>query len=191
MKLRRSVVIAVGCFLAWGSIAGSAFAADPTDLPIVGGTLSITTAPTAPNFASVTLDGTAKTASVSLSTFEVNDARGTGAGWNVTSQATQFKEWDTTLGVYTVGGKTLATSSLSQSQPTVAQDGTSSPSPSITAGPYTIDGSGGAVKIASAAADTGMGKYDFSATTLTVSVPASTYAKTYRSELTVTVASGP
>lgn len=190
MKLRRSVVIAVGCFLAWGAIAGSAFAADPTNLPIVGGTLSITADPTAPDFASVTLDGTAKTASVSLSTFEVNDARGTGDGWKVTSQATQFKEWDTTLNIYTVGGKTLATSSLSQAQPTVAQDGTTSASPSITAGPYTID-SGSAVQIASAALNTGMGKYDFSATSLTVSIPASTYARTYRSELTVTVASGP
>lgn len=169
-------------------IAVPSFGADPTDLPVVGGTLAITN-PTAPNFASVTLDGTAKTAVVALSVFEVNDATGSGAGWRVTSQATRFSEHD---GVgYVLLGKQLPLNSLSQAQPTVAQDGTTSPSPSITAGPYTIDTGAGAVQIASAAAGNGMGKYDFSATNLTVSIPSSTYAKTYRSDLTVSVVSGP
>lgn len=183
---RRLVASVLFVALAMG-IAVPSFGADPTDLPVVGGTLAITN-PTAPNFASVTLDGTAKTAVVALSTFEVNDARGTGAGWNVTAQATRFAEHDGTI--YVVLGKQLPLSSLSQAQPTVAQDGTTSPSPSIIAGPYTID-SGTAVKITSAAVDTGMGRYDFSATNLTVSIPSSTYARTYRSDLTVSVVSGP
>ncbi len=68
--------------------------------------------------------------------------------------------------------------------------GTTSTLPSITAGPHTLD-AGSAVKIASAAVDTGMGKYDFSATTLSLTVPASAYAKTYRSDVTITVASTP
>jgi hypothetical protein len=85
-----------------------------------------------------------------VSTFEVNDARGTGAGWNVTVSATQFAEWDPALnsgaGGYVVGGKALPVHSLALSEPTVTADGTSSPAPAVTSGPYTIDN--GAVKVA-------------------------------------------
>jgi hypothetical protein len=155
----------------------------------VGGSLAITADPTAPNYATITLDGSAQTAQVSLSAFEVNDARGFGAGWNVTAQASRFAEHNGLI--YVVGGKQLPLNSLTMSAPTVTQDGTTSPNPTITGGaPYTID-SGSAIKIASAAVDEGMGKYDFSATTLTVNVPASAYARTYRSDLTVSAVSGP
>ena len=76
-------------------------------------------------------------------------------------------------------------------QPTVAANGTSSGVPTIIAGPYTID-SGSAVKIASAAADNGMGVYNFTqGGTLTLSIPANAYAASYRSEVTVSAVSGP
>lgn len=165
-----------------------------SEVAVTGGSLAFTASPTAGNFSGATLNGVAQTVTAALVTFEVNDARGTGAGWNVTVQATQLKEWDSTLnagaGGYVTSGKTLPTSSLSLSAPTATADGTTSTAPSVTAGPYTID-AGSAVKIASAATDTGMGKYDFSATTLTLSVPASAYAKTYKSAVTVTLNTGP
>ncbi|MGH9153016.1 MAG: WxL domain-containing protein [Acidimicrobiales bacterium] len=90
-------------------------------------------------------------------------------------------------------GKTLPTSSLSLATAAVASPGTTSPDPTMTAGAYTLD-AGSAVKIASAAVDTGMGQYDISfaaGNDLTLSVPATAFARTYRSDLTVTLASTP
>lgn len=173
------------------ALGPAAMAADDTNVTVSGGSLALTAHPTAPDFTGVTLDGTAKTTTSTLSVFEANDSRGTGEGWNVTVSGSQFAEYDTATTSYVTGGNTLATNSLSMAAPTVAADGTTSPVPTMTAGPYTVDG--GSVLIASAATDTGMGKYDFSTAGLTLSVPADTYASTnaYRSDLTVTVATGP
>lgn len=183
-KTRIAAAAAVAAAMV--AVGGSAIAA-PTDATVSGGTLSMT-APTVANFTAVTLNGTAQTTAAAVGTFSVDDATGSGAGWKVTAQGTQFAEY--AAGAYVTSGKTLATGSLALSAPTVAANGTTSASPIITAGPYTID-SGTAVKVASAAADGGMGKYDFAATEMTLSVPASAYAKTYRSDVTVTVASTP
>jgi len=156
---------------------------------MIGGSLSMT-AMTVGDFAGTTLSGAATTNTATPSNFSVTDARGTGAGWNITVQATQFKEWDGTA--YVTGGKTLAVSSLSMPAPTVAANGTTSPVPSILAGPYTID-TGAAVKISSAVLNTGMGRYDYTQDPagLTLSIPANTYATLYRSEVTVSAVSGP
>jgi len=139
----------------------------------------------------VTLDGTAKSATATFDPFTVTDARGTGEGWNVSVEATQFAEWDS--GDYVVSGKTIPASSTSMPLVSAAKaDGSSSAIPSVSAGPYTID-SGSSVQLASAAADgTGMGSYTFSqGGSLTLSVPASAYARTYRSDMTVSVDAGP
>jgi hypothetical protein len=196
-NLGRLAITTIAVTTVFGASFGSAaFAADAADVTVTGGSLGITVDPTVGNFAGVTLDGTAKSTTASFDGFEVNDARGTGAGWNVTVQATQFAEWDSTLnagaGGYVTSGKTLALNSLSLAAPTVAADGTTSAAPSITAGPYNVD-AGSAVKIASAAVDAGMGKYDFTqaATPLTLSIPSSAYAKTYRSTVTVSTVTGP
>lgn len=188
MQVRR--VAAAIAVLVLGSVAvPAAMAADPTDVVVLPGSLGITTAPTAANFPGVTLNGSAQTVNAALDAFEVNDSRGSGAGWHVTVEATQFAEHNGLI--YVVGGKTLPTSSLRMPAPAVTQDGTTSPAPSILSGaPWAID-AGSAVKIATAAVDTGMGKYDFSATSLALTVPASAYAKTYRSDITVSIVSGP
>ena len=151
------------------------------------------------DFAGVTLDGTVNSTTATMSAFDVNDSRGTGAGWNVTIGATEFKEWDSTLnagaGGYVTSGKTIGTSRTSMATATVAlADATSSAAPTMTAGAYTLD-AGSAVKIASAAADgTGMGSYTITpggANGVTLTVDADTYAKAYRSDVTVTLATGP
>lgn len=153
-----------------------------------GAQLTITN-PAVENFPGVTLDGSAQTVSASLAGFSVDDARGTGEGWRVMVQATQFAEHDGTG--YVTGGKTLPTSSLRMPAPMVTANGTSSPPPTIEPGaPWAIDVAA-AVKIASAAVDTGMGRYDFGSVSLSLTVPASAYAKTYRSDVTVSVVSGP
>jgi hypothetical protein len=171
--------------------AQAAFA--DSSVTISGGSLSMTT-PTVGDFTAVTLNGSAQNTAAAVGTFSGTDATGTGTGWHITAQATQLGEWDATLnsgaGGYVTSGKTLPSSSLSLSAPTVAANGTSSTAPTMASGPFTIDG-GSAVSVATAAADTGMGAYDFSASTLTLSVPASAYAKEYRSAVTVSVVTGP
>lgn len=196
MDKRRilTVTAAVAAFAALAmpaALAGS----DPTDIAVTGGSLSATT-PTVTDFAAVTLDGTAKPTTATMGNWSVTDARGTGLGWRVTVQATQFAEWDATLnagaGGYVTSGKKLAQNSLKMPAPTVAANGTLSALPAITAGgPYTIDGAG-AVTVASAALDAGMGIFDFtSGGALTLTVPSSAYARTYRSDVNVSVVSGP
>lgn len=195
MRSKRLGGVFVATLLISAMSAGPAFAADATDATVSGGTLSIPTAPTVANFGSVSLDGTAKTTTAAMDPFSVTDARGTGAGWNVTVAATQFKQYDSGTSAYVTNGRTLALNSLSLPAPTVAANGTTSPSPSITAGPYSIDASSTgstSVKIASAAVNSGMGTYDFTqGGSLTLSVPASAYAATYRSEVTVSATTGP
>lgn len=156
--------------------------------PLAPGTLTITN-PLVADFAGVTLDGTAQTRTATLAGFSVTDSTVPGAGWNVTVQATQFKEY--AAGAYVAGGKTLPAGSLTMPAPTVTANGTSSPPPTIQAGaPWAIDAAG-AVKIASAAVGEGLGQYDFSAVALSLTAPPSAYARTYRSDVTVSAVTGP
>lgn len=168
-------ILTLGVFAA---MAPAAFASDGTSVTVTGGALSITN-PAAADFAGRSITGLDQTTTAALATFSVSDLTGSGAGWNVTAQASTF------TGV----SHNLAVGSLSMSQPTVASPNTASPDPTIATGPYTIDN--GAVEIASAAIDEGMGTYDFSATTLTLALPADVYADVYASTVTVSVVSAP
>ena len=149
------------------------------------GTLSISTSAT-PSF-SVTLDGTDKTGSYTVPT-TVTDATGSGAGWNLTITSTQF----------TTGGgspKTLATSASSLTGVTSSCAGGSTctnPTNSVT---YPVAVPAGstpptAVKYFNAALNTGAGQFT-NTPTVSVSVPANTYAGSYSSTLTLAAVSGP
>lgn len=139
------------------------------------------------DFTPVTLSGTLTTTTATMSDFSVTDSRGTGEGWNVVVQGSLFAEWN---GGYVAGGRTLPAGSLSMPAPSVSSPEATPSPPAMTAGPYPIDGH--AVKIASAAAGSGQGTYTFTQTgPLTLTVVAAAYARTYRSEITVSVASGP
>lgn len=159
----------------------AALAADGTSVTIIGGDLTITN-PAASDFPATTLTGTRQTKRADLEAFTVNDARGTGLGWSVFAQATQFKD--------ATGTKTFDRGSLTMSKPTVAADGTTSASPTVNDGPYTIDALL-PVKVTSAGVNTGMGKYDFGATTLGLTIPADVYATTYSSDVTISVVAAP
>jgi hypothetical protein len=176
---RRSVVSLVGAAALSLLLTAPIMAADDTSVTVTGGSLSITN-PAAGDFAGKNITGVAQTTTANLAAFTVSDLRGSGAGWNVTAQATQFAG----------ATRTLAAGSLSMSAPTVSSPDTESADPGITAGPYVID-NGSAVKIASAVVDTGMGVYDFSATQFTLSLPADVYADTYTSTVTISAQTGP
>jgi hypothetical protein len=182
----KSLALALGL----SALLVPAVFADDANVTVTGGSLTFSSAPSVADFSGITLDGrTAKTGTAAVSACEVTDARGSGAGWSVTVQASQFAEYTGTD--YVAGGKTLAAGSLKLAAPTVAADGTTSNAPVINSGaPWAVDG-GSPVKIASAAADTGMGAYDFASSTLTVSVPVEAYAKAYRSDVTITLANTP
>lgn len=200
MKLRKIAAIGAATAVLAGAGTSAAFAADPTDVTVSGASSLAINNPAAGNFGAVTLDGSVKTTSAAFENISATDARGTGAGWNVTVQGTRFAEHDGTD--YVASGRTLPTSSLAMAAVSITKsDSTSSTEPTATAGPYTLD-SGSAVKISSAAADgSGMGSYTFTqgdldsgtagVQPLKLTVPASAYAKTYRSDVTVSIVSGP
>lgn len=145
-------------------------------------TLSPTTV-TVSDFPTVVLNGAPATTTASVADFSVTDS--TGLGWHVNVQATQFAEVNA-AGEFVAGGKTLPLGSLAMPAPTVAP---ADLAVSVTAGPYLIDGA--AVKIITADAGA-TGTFQVTqAGPLTLSIPSSAYARSYRSEITVSVHSGP
>ncbi len=151
---------------------------------VTGGTLSMS-ATDAPAV-SATLNGTDQTPTDPFN-IDVNDATGSGSGWNLQITSTTFSTGGTTP-------KTLSTSASSISAvSTVCDAGTcTAPTSNITL-PVTVPAGAtapAAVKFYNATANTGMG--DFTVTpTFKVSIPANTYAGSYSSTVTLSVASGP
>jgi hypothetical protein len=144
--------------------------------------------PAVGDFAVVTPGGPARSAEAQLGPFAVNDARGTGEGWTVTIQATSLRAWDGTG--YVPGGVSLPPGSLTLPGLAVAPDGTDSPAPATAAGPYPLGGT--AVTVARAHPGSAMGRYTFTPTAgLRVTVPADAPTGTYRSDVSVSVTSGP
>lgn len=168
-------------------LPSTARASDATDVSVSGGALALSPDTAVHDFVIVTLDGTARSTTAHMDAFTVTDARGTGAGWDVAIQVSTFQEWNGSG--YVARGRSLPSGSLAMSAPEVTRDGTDSPPPVVTPGPYTIDGA--TTIVASAPPGTGMGSYTFVPGDLVLTVPAGTYAATYRSELAISVISGP
>lgn len=169
----------------------AAAATDDTSVTLTSGPLEFTDAPGAANFAATQLTGDVETLNTTFDNWSVNDARGSGAGWHVTVQASQFSTG--------VDGDTLPVESLSLKAPTLITAANllnlAGPPALTSSGPWTIDGAS-AVKVVSAAADKGQGEWDFTQANLlggdlTLTVPADAAAGTYTSTITTTLATGP
>jgi len=201
--MRRFAKPAAAALVLLAFTATSAFASSggPTSVTISAGSgLSISGA--APGTFAATLNGSDQTVASTLTSYSASDTRGTGAGWNVTLQATQFACTNGS-GSCPSGGDTLPPGSLLMAPETVAcNSGTDcsgrASAPTISIASNTALDSGSAVKVASAAASKGMGTYNFTPGTLggggnalTLAVPSSAYAATYNSTLTVSIVSGP
>ncbi len=193
---RVTLGLGVAAILGLGA-AVPAFASGPTSVaisgtPVAGGAL------TPSNFSSIALDGiNQKTATATWSIGNVTDASGTGNGWNVSLSMTRLAQYDSTLnagaGGYTTGGHLLGTSSIQVTTPpvvTLVGSGSAAGTVAPVAANTPLD-TGSAVKLLSAAINGGMGSYSFSALTATLTVPAATYAATYRSDATVSLTSTP
>jgi hypothetical protein len=167
-------------------------------LVLAAGSLSVSGA--APGNVTGSLTGADQNLYATLGTYTAADTTGTGNGWHLTFQATQFACTSADAGC-PAAGDTLPTSSILMPPPTVAcASGTScsgrAAKPSLSISTNTALDAGSAVAVASAASKTGMGTYNFTPGTigtgnLQVTVPSYAYATTYHSTLTVSIVSGP
>lgn len=160
--------------------------AEEVQTTITGGTMTISTVSASSFAEAITLDGSTQTVTgAGINTFDVTDARGTGAGWNVAVSATAFS--------HDTNSKTLSPGSLTLTAPSVSLiDPNSSPIDTVTPAGGTIDG--GSVTVLSAAADVdaGMGSYTISPMAMSLELkPKEVYAGTYTSTVTVALTTGP
>lgn len=170
------------------AVSAIAVAAETGTVTITGGTLSVTAADVA--LSGVTLDGTdqTSTSAAGSNSWSATDARGTGAGWNLTIEATDFDDGGTnTIDISEVGSKFKI--QLLDTNVTVTAGNTKPVSQVATLTDIPTTG-GSALKFLSAATDTGMGTYAI-APNFELEVPAETYAATYTSTITVTEVTGP
>jgi hypothetical protein len=177
--MKKRIIISLAIAAVALGIAAAAFAGSLTTTGTVTGTAGISlNLPSNPTFTN-TLDGTDQTVSYSP-VLGVVDARGTGAGWNVTVAASTFSDGS---------GHTLAAGTVTAAAQACHSGSTCSAATSsgIT---YPLTLSTTANKVFSAAANTGLGKVDVTPT-LQVAIPGNAYAGTYTSTLTVATATGP
>ena len=175
-------------------LTGMAFAADSTtSATLTGGSLNISTALQAGSFEG-TLKGAAQTLDgIGFSDFSINDARGTGIGWNVTMLATPFVNGDVRaasddLTVNSFTAPLFAVAKANTGSSAVPGMGSQTASPIIAA---TIDtGATGVVMAKCDEPGQGMGTYDFTAldTAWKLALTADEYAGTYSSTVTTTLA---
>ena len=162
----------------------SAFAESGT-VVITAGTLSVTAADV--TLSGITLNGSNQTSTSDSgsNSWSAQDLRGTGAGWNLTIVADDFSDGTHTIDTEAVGSKfqiqlldTNVAIVFGNTKP-VSSVNTLTDIPNSTP-----------LKFLSAGTDTGMGSYTLNPN-FALQVPASTYAGTYTSTITVTAATGP
>jgi hypothetical protein len=177
--LRQRIIFLAGVVAVALLAASAAFAGTLTATATVSGTAGVSlNLPANPSITD-TLDGTDQTASYGP-VLGVVDARGTGAGWNLQISATTFSDG---AGHTLAPGTVTAAAQACQAGSTC----TAATNSGITL-PLTITGV--AAKFFNAAVATGLGKLNVTPT-IAVSIPASSYAGTYTSTVTLAAATGP
>ena len=210
-----ALALALAALAASPAGAWAATSNDQTQFSVTGGSLSFSAAPAMPTLTAITLNGQAQTTNTTMTNFTVQDATGSGSGWNVTvngnSNATKspvFKQYcpNATCGTdsgpgYVAGGQTLAANSLTVASTGAsfsAQNGSTGTAPTLQCASACNVDSATPVKVASAAVNAGMGTWAttaWGASSLALSTP--TTLKTlqanevYRVDLVWTINSGP
>jgi hypothetical protein len=183
-KRRHLLVPLSAVAVALGAPAAASAATATATGTVTAGSLTLSTS-AAPAF-SATLNGTDQTPTYTLP-LTVNDATGSGTGWNGTITSTQF----------TTGGGTPHTLSTTASSITGVTSscttGTcTSPTNSVTysLGVPAAATPPAAAKFFNAAANTGMGEFTLTPT-VQVAIPANTLTGSYSSTITLASVSGP
>ncbi len=184
---RAALLVAAPLALAPAALPAAANAATAAaSETVTAGTLSfINASPTPVTFPPVALNGTDQTSS-QTQTLDISDARGSGAGWNVTATSTAFNNGTVSL----PNGSTTITTA-----PAVACDAGIScvtPTNSISY-PYTLPAAAvapAATKMYNAATSTGTGAMTVTPTWRLL-VPATAAVGTYTSTWTLSLVSGP
>ncbi len=216
-RRRRAVITALGALCALAALPGVSLAAtqeDKTQFSVTAGSLSFSTAPALPSLGTITLNGQAQTTNATMTGLGVADATGSGAGWNVTvegqtgtGKSAVFAQYCPKAKCggdaegYVPSGQSLAANSLtltSTGASFTAQSGTTGTAPTLQcASACNVDHAGG-VKIASAAANAGMGTWlagGFAAGSLALATPTTLRApaneEVYRVNLLWTLGTGP
>jgi hypothetical protein len=176
--MRQRILITLSVATVALAITAAAIASSTlTTTATVAGTAGISlNLPSNPSI-SDTIDGTDQTVSYSP-ILGVVDARGTGAGWNLTISATALTD-----GTHNLTQTVSSVSSACHAGSTCTA-GTSS---GIT---YPLTVSTTAAKFFNAALTTGLGKVDVTPT-VQVAIPGNSYAGTYTSTVTLASATGP
>jgi hypothetical protein len=195
-------------------VALAATAEDKTQFSVVAGSLSFSTTPAMPTLSSVTLNGSAQTTDTTMTNFGIDDATGSGSGWNNTvagqagtKKSAVFAQYCPTATCgsdaegYVPSGATLPANSLtlnSTGASFAAQSGTTGTAPTLQCSAACNVDSASAVKIASAAVNAGMGTWlttGWSATSLALATPSTLKAlsngEVYRVNLLWTLSTGP
>jgi hypothetical protein len=214
---RALAAIALACVIAAVVMPGWALAAtaeDKTQFEVKAGSLTFSTTPAMPTLSAVTLTGAAQTTNTTMTNFGINDATGSGSGWNTTvagqsgsEKSAVFAQYcpNATCGSDTKGyvpsGATLPANSLTLNSTGAsfsAQSGTTGTAPTLQCSSACNVDSASAVKIASAAVNAGMGTWlttGFSGTSLALSTPSTlkllSNAEVYRVNLLWTLSTGP
>jgi hypothetical protein len=187
-KLAASAVLVLAAALAATAVARGATVAVSSTVA-AGSTLSVASNGS-PTFG-ITLTGADQTTTYTLPV-TVIDARGSGAGWNLTVTSTTFND-NTNLGAghtFPTSASTItaATSGCATgSTCTLPTDGVSYTSPLTLPAEATAPT---AVKYFDGAVNTGLGKMNINAT-VSVTIPANVFAGSYTSTVTVAIVNGP
>ena len=170
-----SIVSAVALVASAAALAANTLTATATVSGTAGISLNLPSNPSISN----TIDGSDQTASYSP-LLGIVDARGSGAGWNLTLSATTFSDGS---------GHTLAAGSVTGAAQ-ACHSGSSCTAATSSGISYPLTLSTTAAKVFSAALNTGLGKIDVTPT-IQVAIPGNAYAGTYTSTLTIAAATGP
>jgi hypothetical protein len=185
-----------------------------TQFEVKAGSLTFSTTPTLPSLGSVTLKGESQTTHATMSNFAVQDATGSGSGWNVTvegqagsGKSAVFKQYcpETKCGTeskgYVSGGYELPANSLTLTSTgasfTAEHESTGTPPVFVCSTACDLDHPTG-VKIAHAETNAGMGTWattGFTSTSLSLTTPSTLKLlpekEVYHVDLLWTLSTGP